>query len=641
MTRSFPAFLTLLLTLGIAAQEQTTAESPLDDLLATPISTAAKYEQRLSEVPASVTVISAEEIQRYGWHTLGDVLGAVRGVYTSYDRGYTYLGVRGIGLPSDYNNRFLVLIDGHPMVEAVSGSIGIGTTLALDLSLFSRIEFVRGPSSVMYGTGAMFGVINLITKNEQERASLIVGGGSGGQQFGSARSGFRRGSVSGSVAVTWQESNGKDIHFSEFDAPATNGGVARDRDYDDYRSILATFHWRDLHAIALQSTRTKGIPTASWETTFGQDERISEGRTLLGLRFARELAPGNQISARAHFDRFRSYGDYPYGDPGEDVWSDQSVSTRTGAEMQYVRDLRPNHRLTVGGGWNRVSRASYRWGNALEERGVDVPFSVTTLYAQHEWQPLTGVTLTLGGSFDHHSAAGNQFTPRAAAIWTPSERTTMKLLAGRGYRRPSVYEEFFEPASGPEALLPETIRTLELVWERRLTPDILLTGSLFNIQVERVLRHDLGEGGADIYRNAGEIRSNGIEVQTDYRHGNGVWSYVSYSWQRAAEGGYTMPNSPEHLVKGGISTPSSRPLQGALELQYGSGRRTLAGATARGALVANANVTVALTKYVSAALIVRNLLGTEYALPGGPEHVQDTITQDGRTFAFRLVVRGR
>lgn len=173
--RGVPSLLFLLLAVGATAQETPATESPLDDLLATPISTAAKYDQRISEVPASVTVITAEEIGRYGWHTLADVLGSVRGIYTSYDRGYTYLGVRGVGLPTDYNSRYLVLINGYPMIDTVSGT-KIGTALAIDLSQFSRIELVRGPGSVMYGAGAMFGVINLITKDEEERAGVIAEG---------------------------------------------------------------------------------------------------------------------------------------------------------------------------------------------------------------------------------------------------------------------------------------------------------------------------------------------------------------------------------------------------------------------------------------------------------------------------------
>ena len=121
------------------AQSTDPAEGlPLDDLLNTRISTASKYEQRVTDVPASVTVITAEEIARNGWHTLADALASVAGVNLTYDRGYTYLGARGVGLPKDYNNRFLILLNGQPMTDGVLSAIDVGTALGVDLG--ARLE---------------------------------------------------------------------------------------------------------------------------------------------------------------------------------------------------------------------------------------------------------------------------------------------------------------------------------------------------------------------------------------------------------------------------------------------------------------------------------------------------------------------
>jgi outer membrane receptor for ferrienterochelin and colicin len=74
----------------------------------------------MSEAASSVTIITAEDIQRYGYRTLPDVLASVRGFYISYDRNYAYLGARGFSRPSDYNNRILILVDGNAMTAAAA-----------------------------------------------------------------------------------------------------------------------------------------------------------------------------------------------------------------------------------------------------------------------------------------------------------------------------------------------------------------------------------------------------------------------------------------------------------------------------------------------------------------------------------------
>src|SRR5258708_17332257 len=159
---------------ALMAQPVTPAEDlPLDALLNTRISTAAKYEQRVTDVPASVTVITAEEIARNGWHTLAEALAFVPGVTLTYDRAYTYLGLRGVGLPGDYNNRFLILLNGEPMLDGVAGAIDTGTALGVALSTLARIEFVRGPGSVLYGSGAKFRLINLRVKSEHAASSVL------------------------------------------------------------------------------------------------------------------------------------------------------------------------------------------------------------------------------------------------------------------------------------------------------------------------------------------------------------------------------------------------------------------------------------------------------------------------------------
>ena len=229
---------TALVMMALAAPMRAQDKLPLDKLLETPISTAAKYDQKLSSVAASVTVITAEEIERYGWTSLAEVLQSVRGFYLTYDRSYDYIGVRGIGIPTDYNSRVLILLDGTAVNEPFMGKALTGDDLAVDLSTVEKIEIVRGPGSALYGTHAMLAVINIITKNadamdavrfsavraSQQRQSASL---SGGKTFAN---GLR---LTGSAS--WLEANGANLYFPEFDSAQTNHGVAEGLDYTDAR----------------------------------------------------------------------------------------------------------------------------------------------------------------------------------------------------------------------------------------------------------------------------------------------------------------------------------------------------------------------------------------------------------------------
>jgi iron complex outermembrane receptor protein len=618
---------------GLGAQPSAAPASPLDDLLQTPISTAAKYDQPMNDVAAAVTVITAEEIARNGWHTLADALASTRGVYTTYDRGYTYLGVRGFGLPTDYNNRFLVLLDGQPLLENVSGSIGIGTTLAIDLSNFSRIEFVRGPGSVLYGTGAMFGVINLITKDEGERSSAMIGAGSTGLHTGSVRGAMKGSDLKASVAVSWQEKAGGTLYYPEFDQPATNNGIVRGGDSDDYRSLLATLAWRDLRLLVLDSTRTKGIPTASWGTQFGADENITDGRTLVSLDFTRPLGTAKTLSLRAFQDRFDYHGNYPVG------YSDRTSSTRDGAELRYVWDVRPTHRLTLGGEYvdNRIAQFQWTGGHR-----IGTPFTTSSVYVQDEARLSPRLTVTVGTRYDHHSNSGSRITPRGAAILQFGSGSVLKALYGQSYRAPNVYElQYGDTGFLPGGnLRPETIQTVELIWEKRLNRDLLLTTSLFDTDVHDLVRLRGVPGGVQ-FQNSSRVESQGVEVQLDYRRNDGIWSYISYSGQRTLEEDQPMVNSPRSMVKAGVSTSTTRIVFGSLEMQYESGRRTNGGNLTGRSLLTNLSFGAALTRHLSVSATIRNALDTVYATPGGSEHRQDTILQDGRSFLVRFKVTGR
>src|SRR3984885_3914544 len=150
-------------------------DKSLEDLMSIEIDSvysASGFKQKVTEAPASVTIITSEDIQRYGYRTLADILRNVTGFYVTYDRNYSYLGVRGYGLPGQYNSSIALSVDGHRLNDNLYDGALIGSEFPIDVDLIDRVEVIRGPNSSLYIASAFLGVINIITKRGRDLPSV-------------------------------------------------------------------------------------------------------------------------------------------------------------------------------------------------------------------------------------------------------------------------------------------------------------------------------------------------------------------------------------------------------------------------------------------------------------------------------------
>ena len=242
-----------------------------------------KFEQKITEAPSFVTLITSDEIRKYGHRTLAEVLNSVTGFFTTYDRNYNYLGIRGFNRPGDFNTRVLLLVDGHRLNDNLYDQAGLGTESLVDVDLIDRVEVIRGPSSSLYGTNAFFGVINVITKRGRDIKGVELSAeiGSWDTYRGRVTYGdkFANG-IEVLLSGSYYDSEGqKSLYYEEFDDPTTGNGITRKADDDQFPNFFGKITFRDFTLQGGFVSREKGIPTASYGTFFPTNQTRSPKKT--------------------------------------------------------------------------------------------------------------------------------------------------------------------------------------------------------------------------------------------------------------------------------------------------------------------------------------------------------------------------
>lgn len=642
---------------GIRAQEPTRdlTRLSLEELMNVEVYTASKHVQKVEDAPSSVTIITADDIQHYGYRTLADVLRSVRGFYVNYDRNYSYVGVRGFAPPGDYNSRILLLLDGHRLNDNIYDEALVGTELPLDLDLVERIEIVRGPSSSLYGADAFFAVINIITKSRKAfdhgRVSTEIG------SFGSYKGSFQVAetfshNVEALLAGSAYDSHGPSrLYFPEFNTPQTNSGLARNADDDSAKNLLARIAFRDFTLESLAGTREKGIPTASFGSLFNDPRsRTTDSGGNVALTYDRELDENTSILGRVSYNRFSYVGYYAYSTSQESgstyLNRDSAVGEWWGAEGQLRKRFFRKHDVTFGAEYRdnfRQDQKTYDINPYRLELDVRKDSKISAGFVQDEFRIHPRLILNAGIRYDHYSSFGGSTNPRIGLLFRATPRTAIKLLYGQAFRPPNVYELYYHDLStamANPALRPETIRTYEAVVDRYLGSHLQFSASGYLYRIKGLIAQVINPAnGMMVFENTEKVHAKGLEFEAQ-----GKWAKLetraSYSVQNSIEALTRSPlaNSPRHLAKVNLLIPvvQDKLLLGA-EGQYMSVRRTIAGGEIAGFGLVNFTVmSRKLVKGVDVSCTAYNLLDKRYSGPGGPEHVQTSLRQDGRSVRLKV-----
>jgi iron complex outermembrane receptor protein len=612
---------------------------------------ASKYEQKTSEAPAFVTIITADEIRKYGYKTMADVLESVPGFFITYDRNYHYIGVRGFRRPGDYDSRILILINGLRVNENISDSVSTGTTFPVDIDLIEKVEIIRGPGSSLYGGNALLAVVNVITKDAKTLNGTEVSGEVASFDTMKGRVSYGKNfdeSHNLLVSATSYKSDGPSLHFKEFDTPAThNGNVSNDD--DEFYNLFCTATAGDFSLTATYLPREKGIPTAPYDTYFGDSRtRTNDDSTFVGMEYKHDFTDDFALRGRVSYYHYNYDGTFAYDDSGLYVNKDNSRGRWWESELQFIAKPIENHKLTWGieDRYN-PTQDQKNWDSAvyLDDHRHSNNWGV---YVQDEWKIFDKWTFVGGVRHDEYGIFGGTTNPRLALIYQHSDATTLKLLYGRAFRAPNVYELYYNDGGAtmkaPDSLVPETIQTYEAVLEQKLNKNLGTTLSVFHYTMKDVIEQYLDPSDdLLVFRNINEVKANGITGALTGRWENGLKGRASYTFVEARDGqtNEILVDSPKHLAKFNVISPViQNNLFAGLEVLYTSRAKTLTNNYADGFWITNLTLTYEnIVKGLELSASVYNLFDVDYGYPGGAEHRQDIIEQDGRSFRVKLTYR--
>jgi vitamin B12 transporter len=463
--------------------------------------TATRTEQRVSEVAASVSVVTREEIEERTPAVVGDVLQGVPGIVVQ--RSGSTGSLENIKIRGGLGPHTLVLIDGFPVNSPTLGSFDIGT---LPADAFERIEVVRGAQSALYGSNAIGGVVNFIPRRSKD-----------GMRYGIDAAAGSFDTVQGSGFV---QGGGRPGWFHLGATGFTSEGILPN-DETSLMSFLGTGEAvigrrNRLHVVALYTDSEKSIPV-DLGTPRDQNHELDRRGIMSGVRWETDVAETVTVTVSGMIFE-ETFRERDPADPGEVfpfIFESDTDTRKTLFRLEGRISSAPFLTTFVG-----VEYLKDRGANSFRtDFGVtDVSESVInrSLYVQDEIRLLERTGISIGARLDDNAKAGTEFNPRAAA-YHMFERTGIRIRAavGRGFRVPTILEEF-DAFVGNPLLGPETAVSYEAGSDIPVGKRISLSATYFYKDFDDLIQFDdsvPGPTGFGELRNVGRAFARGIESE--------------------------------------------------------------------------------------------------------------------------------
>lgn len=509
----------------------------------------------IRHLPMTISVVGREKIEQSMQPSLLPLLNEqVPGLFST-SRGLMGYGVSGgaagqmslrgvggapqAGLPT---MGLLILIDGHPQYM---GLMGHPIADAYQSLMAERVEVLRGPASVLYGSNAMGGVINIVTRKMREdgvRTNVNVGYGSYNTLQSELTNRIKAGRFTSVVSGSYNRTDGHrdNMGFEQY------GGYAKlGYEISDPWNV-----WTDVNVTHFNASNP-GTVTAP---LIDNDQRITRGMTSFALENTYEKTSGA-------LSFFYNWGKHWINDgynPGEEPldYRFNSRDNMLGVSWFQSVQLFSGNLLTAGVDYFRFGGES--WNQAIDDGNRETSADKTqdevagyVDFRQHLWNWLT---FDAGVRIDHHSEVGTEWVPQAGLSFHLPHAIELKAMAGKGFRYPTIREMYMFRPANPD-LRPERMWNYEVSFSQRVLNGSLFYGvNVFYIDGENLIMR-MPVDGRPLNVNTGKIENAGVEAQLGYRI-SPVWSVdANYSYLHMEN---PVLASPKHKFYAGASFAKGR-----------------------------------------------------------------------------------
>ena len=481
--------------------------------------TGTRHATEVSQLPMNVTVVTREQLtENFQQSILPTLTQEVPGLFVS-SRGVMGYGVSGGGSGSlnlrglSGGSRVLVLIDGHPQYANIFDH-PIGD--AYQTMMADRVEVVSGPSSVLYGSNAMGGVVNIVTRkmhHDGVRTQLNVGGGSYGSLQTEVSNQVRSGRFSSTAAAQYSRSDNhrRNMGFEQYGG-YLNLGYELNQNWTARLSADVT-HFNASHPGTVSSPLeeadqyiTRGVVNASLSNHFdGLD-----GTLMVYSNFGRhKINDGYGPSSNNNQPRANLF---------------RSKDALTGVSFYQTAQLFEGNHTTFGADYQHIYGYAY---NTSRADGSLIPTNYkagTGKSYRNEWaayvdfrqELLEWLTIDAGLRYDWQNLSGGEWVPQLGLVARPLADGVLKLTASKGFRNPSMMELYFYGTNGNVELKAERLWNYELSWQHTLGR-FAYKANVYYLKADNLVGTGLKPDGNIGRINTGSLENAGYELQASYR----------------------------------------------------------------------------------------------------------------------------